>query len=120
MKIEKFIELNLKERKELLEISWHRPHEDSPHLVIDKLVQLKGGGIVDGIPLDHNYGERGYLLCYYNELVEQISDEYKEGKVETPFIGVSLTKERDGVPNNNTVDIPLTYISRIILLTRKY
>jgi len=110
--VEKFLELGLKERgKDVLEIYWHLPDDrNCPHL------NMRGRG--NDSPIDCNFGERGFLLGYYLRLVEELPDEYKERNVETPFIEVCPTRERNGCPNN-VVQIPLSYIQRVIKLYRK-
>ena len=113
MNIEDFLELGLKEysKDNVLEIYWCRPDRDSPHLVMRRGVHE--------IPLDPNFGERGFLLAYYSRLVPKLPEEYRKGNVEPPFIEVCPTKERNGVPNNNVVQIPLSYVPRIIQLAKK-
>ena len=105
MNIEDFLRLGLKEysQDELMELYWHKPRGDSPDLVI--------GGRVPKIPLDHQRGERGFLLCYYLRLVLDVSDMYKDRNVEPPFIEVCPTKERNA-GHNNIVQIPLSYIPK--------
>lgn len=114
MNIEDFLGLGLKEsgrEDDVLEIYWHKPNRDSPDLVYR--------GRVPEIPLDHNHGERGFLLCYYLRLVRDVSDMYKDRNAEPPFIEVCQTRERNGGPNN-VVQIPLSYITRRpILLAKK-
>lgn len=115
MELTDFVNLGLKDYwdGEVLEIYWQRPNRESPHLKIRRGVHE--------IPLDSNFGDRGFLLAYYLRLIRELPEEYREGNVETPFIEVCPTKERNGVPNNNLVQIPLSYIPRgkIIQLSKK-
>ena len=114
MNIEDFVDLGLKDygQGEVLEIYWLKPDRDSPHLEINRVVY---------VPVDPNFGERGFLLAYYLRLVRELPEEYKKRNVEPPFIEVCPTKERNGVLNNNVVQIPLSYIPKggVIQLTKK-
>ena len=120
MELSDFINLGLKDygQEEVLEIYWLRSDRDLPHLVINRVVYVNDI-VGHGIPVDSNFGERGFLLGYYLSLVRELPEEYREGNVEPPFIEVCPTKERNGIPNNNVVQIPLSYIQRIIKLTKK-
>ena len=120
MNIEDFVNLGLKDygQGEVLEIYWLRPDRDLPHLKIDRVVYVNDR-VVHGISVDPNFGERGFLLGYYLRLVRELPEEYRRGNVELPFIEVCPTKERNGVPNNNRVQIPLSYIQGIIQLGKK-
>ena len=120
MELSDFVNLGLKDygRGEVLEIYWHRPDRESPDLVINRVVYVNDR-IGHGIPVDPNLGGRGFLLGYYLRLVRELPEEYREGNVEPPFIEVCPTKERNGVPNNNVVQIPLSYIDGIVQLGKK-
>ena len=113
MELSDFVNLGLKDygQGEILEIYWIRPDRKSPHLVISR-------GTSE-IPVDPDFGGRGFLLGYYSRLVREVPDEYRERNVEPPFIEVCPTKERNGVPNNNMVQIPLSYIRDIVQLVKK-
>jgi len=110
MNIGDFLGLGIKEHREdeVIELYWQKPDRDSPNLVLRDRPK---------IPLDSNLGERGFLLCYYSRLVQELPEEYRKRNVEPPFIEVCPTKERNGCPSN-VVQIPLSYIPRkpIILI----
>ena len=69
------------------------------------------GRVGSGLPVDPSCGERGFLLCYYLDLVRELPEEYREGNLEPPYINVALTRERNGCPVN-CVQIPLSYITK--------
>ena len=111
MNIEDFLELGLKgDGSEVLEIYWHKPDRDSPDLMINRVVYVHDR-VGHGVLLDPDHGDRGFLLCYYLELVRDVRAEYRDRNVKPPFIKVSLTRERNGCPRNS-VQIPLNYIPR--------
>lgn len=113
MNIDDFLGLGLTEhgQDEVMELYWHKPSRDSPDLMINRVVYVHDR-VGHGVPVDPSCGERGFLLCYYLRLVRELREEFREGNVEPPFIEVCPTKERNGVPNNNRVQIPLSYIPR--------
>lgn len=121
MELSDFVNTGLKDfsQGEVLEVYWRMPSRDSPHLFIRRRVHLSGGRIGLNPELDERFGNRGILLGYYNRLVRDPPEEYREGHAEPPFIDVCPTKERNGVPNNNVVEIPLSYIVQITQLQKK-
>ena len=120
MDLEDFLKLGLNDYgTDVLEIYWYRPNRDLPHLEVDRVVYLKNGLIGHGFSLDPNLGERGFLLGCYLRLIKDLPKEYRQGNVKPPFIEVCPTKERNGVPNNNRVQITLSYIQGIIQLGKK-
>ena len=120
MDLEDFLKLGLNDNgNDVLEIYWSMPNRHSPHLEVNRVVYLKNGLIGHGFSLDPNLGGRGFLLCYYLRLVQDLPKEYRKENVEPPFIEVCPTKERNGVPNNNMVQIPLSYIQGVVQLGKK-
>ena len=123
MELSDFVNLGLKDygQGEVLEVYWVRPDRNSPHLVIRRNVHFEDGMIGRDPELDESFGNRGFLLGYYSRLVGELPEEYKKGNVEPPFIEVCPTKERNGVANNNIVQIPLSYIpvGGIVQLSKK-
>jgi len=103
---------------EYLEIFWGKPLMNSPDLVIQRWVHKSTSEIPRNNPyLDQSQGERGGLLGYYVRTVRENKD--KGDETEKPYIEVSMTKERNGVPHNNLVRIPLSYVRQVYLLDIK-